>query len=270
MKNLDYNEYKTCQFLASLFEESIDSANFSSPMFIRRFMMSDQALYFENKSILIITLSRLDIIEELNSKYKSSTKSPMYSKNQMYWIGYIYACISFLYKLSFKSLYKLFPSKEIVKYYNIYHTFGIEDAAERMMENIGYKDEDLTTKGVIILKRLILLDNLISLIGKQVTVYIDRPIGSHHPKYKDTIYSVNYGHIKEYKALDGDYQDAYVIGVSKPLEIFEGVVIAVVKRTNDNADKLVVAKENTSYSIDEIEKSIAFQEKYFKHKLILK
>lgn len=154
MRKFDFNEYKTSKMLALLFEESVDKANFNSSMFIRRFMMSNYTTYFENKSILSLSISINDIIEEINNSYESFNKKKLYTKNQMYWIGYIYCGISFLYELSLKSVYKLFPPKEIIKYYNIYHTFDIEEAIERMMENIGYKKKDYTTRGVEILKRL--------------------------------------------------------------------------------------------------------------------
>ena len=256
--------------MASLFENSIEKANFSSPMFIRRFMVSNIALYFENKSYLSLSITEDDVIDDINEKYKCSTKNPMYSKNEMYWIGYIYAALSFLYSLSFKQVYKLFPAKEIVKYYNIYHTFDVEESSERMMENIGYIEDDFMIKGLEILRRLYILDDLKSLIGKKVHVYIDRPKGSKHPNYNNIIYPVNYGYIKEYTALDGEYQDAYVIGVDEPLEEFGGEVIAIINRKNDNEDKIIVAPEGKKFSNKEIEMFVNFQEKYFKYKLIQK
>jgi len=36
----------------------------------------------------------------------------------------------------------MFPPDEIVKYYKIYHTFDVEEASERMMENINYLKEE--------------------------------------------------------------------------------------------------------------------------------
>jgi len=231
-------------------------------------MTSEEASIYETKVILIVSTRFEDILEDLNMKYEASTKNPMYSKNEMYWIGYIYAALSFLYDLSFKRVYKMFPAKEIVKYYNIYHTFDIEEAAERMMENIGYVKEDYITRGVKILKRLDYLDKLKTLIGKEVTVYIDRPLGSVHPKYSNTVYPINYGYIKEYIALDGEYQDAYVLGINKPLDKFVGTVIAIISRKDDIEDKLVITEKNKDYSRAEINKMVYFQEKYFRHKII--
>ena len=42
------------------------------------------------------------------------------------------------------------------------------------------------------------------MIGKTVTVIVDRPLGSYHPKKKDVYYPVNYGYIECVMALDGE------------------------------------------------------------------
>lgn len=98
-----------------------------------------------------------------------------------------------------------------------------------------------------------------------VTVKIDRPIGSYHPKHKDLYYPINYGYVEGVIAGDGEEQDAYILGINEPLETFTGNIIAVIHRINDNENKWVVAKENTNYTVQEIEKQVQFQEKYFEH-----
>ena len=47
-----------------------------------------------------------------------------------------------------------------------------------------------------------------NVIGKQVTVVIDRPLGSRHPNHSDIVYPVNYGYIQGVLAADGEEQDA--------------------------------------------------------------
>lgn len=98
-----------------------------------------------------------------------------------------------------------------------------------------------------------------------VTVKIDRPLGSYHPKHKDLYYPINYGYVEGVIAGDGEEQDAYILGINEPLETFTGNIIAVIHRINDNENKWVVAKENTNYTVQEIEKQVHFQEKYFEH-----
>lgn len=107
------------------------------------------------------------------------------------------------------------------------------------------------------------------MIGKKVTVTVDRKIGSTHPKYKNIIYPINYGYIKGIIGGDGDFQDVYILGVSEPISEFDGIVIAIIKRDDDIEDKWVVAKEGVIFSKTEIEKATFFQEKFFKSTIII-
>jgi len=152
MRKLDINEYKLCQMHARFFESSIDYASFSSPMFIRRFMMSDLAVAWDTKQYLIMSTNLEDSFEKLNEQYKKSTKSLLYSKNEMYWLGYLYRAMVCLYGLSSKTVYKMFPAPKLRSYYAIYHTFDIEEAAERLIETTEDYKIDITAKGVKILR----------------------------------------------------------------------------------------------------------------------
>ena len=107
------------------------------------------------------------------------------------------------------------------------------------------------------------------MIGSVVTVTVDRPMGSFHPKFKDLYYPINYGFIKGIPAPDGEDQDAYVLGVTIPLKEFTGKVIAIVRRKDDVEEKWVVAPENTSFTKDEIVAQIEFQEKFFQSEVIV-
>lgn len=102
-----------------------------------------------------------------------------------------------------------------------------------------------------------------NIIGQTVTVTVDRPLGSVHPDYPDLYYPVNYGYIENLMGGDGDWQDAYILGVDEPLESFTGKVIAVAVRQDDNESKLVVAPDGVEFSKEEIARQINFQEKYF-------
>ena len=107
------------------------------------------------------------------------------------------------------------------------------------------------------------------MLGKIVTVVVDRQLGSRHPKYKDIYYSVNYGYIPDMLAPDGEELDAYILGIEEPLTEFVGKVIAIIHRIDDIEDKLVVAPKNASFSKDEIKKLIDFQEKFFHIEIIM-
>lgn len=102
------------------------------------------------------------------------------------------------------------------------------------------------------------------MLGQTVTVLMDRPIGTYHPKHKDMYYSVNYGYIPGIMAADGEEQDAYVLGVNEPLQEFTGVVVAIIRRFDDVEDKWVVAPEGVTFTKEEIWEQVKFQEQYFK------
>lgn len=106
------------------------------------------------------------------------------------------------------------------------------------------------------------------MIGKAVTVIVDRPLGSAHPSYPEMIYPVNYGYVEGIMAGDGEEQDAYVLGVVAPVESFRGRVVAIIHRKNDVEDKWVVVPDGYSVSADDIRVATHFQEQYFDIEII--
>ena len=104
--------------------------------------------------------------------------------------------------------------------------------------------------------------DFLNYLGKDVDVVMDRPLGSKHPKH-GFVYPVNYGFVPNTVSGDGEELDAYVLGEHKPLEKFTGVVKALIHRTNDNDDKLVVMRKDKNYTIQQIAALVEFQEIYF-------
>jgi inorganic pyrophosphatase len=104
-------------------------------------------------------------------------------------------------------------------------------------------------------------------LGQQVTVHIDRPMGSSHPEHGFR-YSVNYGYLPGVFAPDGEELDAYVLGVDVPLDAFTGRCIAVIHRLDDEDDKLVVVLEGVALSDKEIRAQTRFQEQYFQSVIV--
>jgi len=101
------------------------------------------------------------------------------------------------------------------------------------------------------------------MIGTIVTVKVDRPLGSRHPVHRDMVYPVNYGYIPGILAGDDEMQDAYILGVTEPVDTFTGEVIAIIHRNNDVEDKWIVAPCGVRFSKEEIIKETHFQEQYF-------
>ena len=107
------------------------------------------------------------------------------------------------------------------------------------------------------------------MIGKSVTVIVDRPLGSYHPEHTDMYYPINYGYVEGIMAEDGEEQDAYILGVDKAVNEFTGKIIAIVQRKEDVEEKWVVAPEDKIYTKQEIWEQIYFQEKYFECEIVM-
>ena len=99
-------------------------------------------------------------------------------------------------------------------------------------------------------------------LGKIVKIKVDRPLGSKHPKHS-FIYPVNYGYVPNTISGDGEELDAYILGTFEPLDEFTGKCIAIIHRTNDDDDKLIVVPEDKTYSDAEIMALTEFQERFF-------
>ncbi|MGA7732825.1 MAG: inorganic pyrophosphatase [Chloroflexia bacterium] len=107
-------------------------------------------------------------------------------------------------------------------------------------------------------------------LGRRVTVVVDRPLGSPHPRFPEgEPYPVNYGYLAGTMSGDGGEIDAYVLGLDVAVERAEGVVIAVVVRGDDVEDKLVVAVEGWVVTAEEVWARVEFQERYFDSEVVV-
>lgn len=112
--------------------------------------------------------------------------------------------------------------------------------------------------------------NSIDFLEKIVNVEIDRSKDTPHPRYPDFIYPINYGYVPNTISGDGKELDCYILGVEESLKTFKGKCIAIIHRTNDDDDKLIIVPEGMSFTDDEIRKITYFQEQYFESVIIRK
>ena len=139
---------------------------------------------------------------------------------------------------------------------------------ENILDTTNLSVEE-TVKEILEDDRFILKAQANSYLGKMVKVKIDRPLNSKHPKH-GFVYEVNYGYVPNTISGDGEELDCYVLGVDKPLATFEGKCIAIIHRTNDNDDKLIIVPKGINYTDEEIRKLTNFQEQYFESIIIRK
>jgi len=104
-------------------------------------------------------------------------------------------------------------------------------------------------------------------LGKNITIKIDRKLGARHPKH-GFMYMLNYGYVPNTISGDGEELDAYLLGEFEPVDSSSGKVIAIIHRTNDDDDKLIVSKSGEEYSNDAIRALTEFQERFFESIII--
>jgi inorganic pyrophosphatase len=112
-----------------------------------------------------------------------------------------------------------------------------------------------------------MITNAKDFLGKEVEVVMDRPLGSKHPKHGFE-YEANYGYVPNTISPDGEELDVYFLGTDKPLKKAKGICVAIIHRTNDNDDKLVVVPNGVELTDDQIDKQTKFQEQWFEHEIV--
>ena len=106
-------------------------------------------------------------------------------------------------------------------------------------------------------------------LWKQLTVIVDRPLGSKHPNHGFE-YKLNYGYIPDTMSWDGEELDAYVLDMPLPIGKCVWTCIGYIHRTNDDDDKLLVVMDDANvYTEEEIKALVDFQEKWFTSEIIL-
>lgn len=106
-----------------------------------------------------------------------------------------------------------------------------------------------------------------AVLGKQINITIDRPLGSPLPDYPTHRYPINYGYVAGVPGGDGEAQDVYLLGVDVPVVSYKAVVIAVIHRHDDIETKWVAAPPGMSFSRDEIQQLTYFQERFFQSEI---
>lgn len=138
MKKVDKDGLLLCDLQGRAFELSVDKTSVSSEIFIRRFMNSRMVKMIDSNDILQLNMQPKDMIQLIEEEYGRSTYGSLkYSKNELYWIGYLYRYFSYTYELSALRVYKIIKPKELRGLFLAYHTLSPEQAIERILEAKG-------------------------------------------------------------------------------------------------------------------------------------
>ena len=153
MREFDHTGLLLAEYQGKLFEKSTD-LSCSSAVFFRRFLYSD---YLKKMDMNDTASLALDVNEGIDSIQKqfgdTDYGKTKYSKNAMFWIGYMYRYLSYTREVSTRFVMKLFPHKQLNDVYYAFHTQDPEWCVNSLLEmndlNEGIFDNNLRLKKVI-------------------------------------------------------------------------------------------------------------------------
>lgn len=140
MRAFDHNGLLLCEYQAKLFEKSFE-LNCSSPVFIRRFLHSELSRKLDEGYSAFLSLDVNEGIESINNRYNdSSYGQEKYSKNSLFWVGYMYRYICYTREQSSSFVMKIFKHQQMNSVYYVYHTQDPEWCINNLLELNGLDD----------------------------------------------------------------------------------------------------------------------------------
>ena len=155
MKELDDYGLNICKYQGNLFALSLKYSKSSSPIFLRRFMLSTLAKRMDGDGFLFEALDYATAVSEVEEKFNKNNYGQIkFSTEELYWIGYIYRYWCYTYGYSSDKVYHLVKPATLRELYYPYHSLDPAQVIERIIEANNLEDIDCFTKGLTLLKTL--------------------------------------------------------------------------------------------------------------------
>ena len=155
MKTMDETGLKLCRAQAELFVSSLSLTDCSSAVFLRRFMNSSAAKRMDEGSFLYEASTNESIIAEIEEEFgKTDYGKIKYTENELYWMGYLYRYWCYTYEKTSRQVYRIIKPTELRELFFPYHSLDNAAAVERILEAKNSREQDLTERGVEILRRI--------------------------------------------------------------------------------------------------------------------
>ena len=135
-------QLKLCDIQGRLFELSADK-KYGSANFVKTFMTSEVAKALDSKYNRMQWAGEEYLLEELVdiSGDKITNEGEVYSKNILYWMGYLYRYWHYYTKEDSTKIYKQAPVGTMKRNYLMFHTMAPELAIEDLKEISRQKKE---------------------------------------------------------------------------------------------------------------------------------
>jgi hypothetical protein len=153
MIKFDHNGLLLAEYQGRLFEKSTE-LNYSSAIFIRRFLHSDLLKKMDANDPSLLTLDVNDGIASIQDQFGDSDYGEKkFASSAMFWMGYVYRYISYTRDVRTKFAMDLFPYKQLNDVYYTFHTQDMEWCVRSLLEmnnlNEEIFDKNLRLKKII-------------------------------------------------------------------------------------------------------------------------
>lgn len=134
-------QLKLCDIQGRLFELSADR-KYNSITFIKTFMTSNTAKELDSKYNRMQWAGEEYLLEEITSAYKDTLAEDnnIFSKDVLYWIGYIYRYWHYYSNEDSAQIYKQAPAETMKRNYMMFHTMDPVLAIEDLKEIYSQKN----------------------------------------------------------------------------------------------------------------------------------
>lgn len=137
---MDALQLKLCDIQGRLFELSADR-KYNSTVFIKTFMASNTAKELDSKYNRMQWAGEEYLLEEITSAYQDvlTIGNNVFSKDVLYWIGYIYRYWHYYSNEDSAKIYKQAPAEMMKRNYMMFHTMDPTLAIEDLKEICNQK-----------------------------------------------------------------------------------------------------------------------------------
>ena len=141
MREFDHNGLLLAEYQGKLFEKSSE-LNCSTGIFMRRFLHSNLLIELDANNSATLSLDENEGINSILEQFGDSNYGKLkYSKNSLFWIGYMYRYISYTREQSTKFIMKIFNYKQMNDVYYSFHTQDPEWCIKGLLEINGLSEK---------------------------------------------------------------------------------------------------------------------------------
>lgn len=142
-------ESKLCDVQGRLFELSIDRG-YDSEQFINSFMLSNLAKNLDSEFNSMQWMGEEYLLEELEYECNGSLvkNNRTISKDEIYWIGYVYRFWHYYKNENSKKIYKQANYERMKINYLMFHTMSVEMAVDNLIEIYNQRHNKKSSKSL--------------------------------------------------------------------------------------------------------------------------